>query len=207
MKFPYNRTHVNGDVLFAARGGKIHTFKLSDGSFISTWKHPGLENLNQKAPASTETQPEAEAEAAVTESAPASSPPDQSEPPTKRQKVDTDRAANGSQKANKHHRGNDSRFGTVPDRPVVSQITTTADGSYVIAVSGHDKSIWVFEHDGEGHLTVLSKRYGNLVRLPAMNLSLTCAGLCPSDQARWSSRQTLKSFAPTSLATFTPFQS
>lgn len=205
MKFPYNRTHVNGDVLFAARGGKIHTFKLSDGSFISTWKHPGLENLNQKAPASTETQPEAEA--AVTESAPASSPPDQNEPPTKRQKVDTDKAANGTQKANKHHRGNDSRFGTVPDRPVVSQITTTVDGSYVIAVSGHDKSIWVFEHDGEGHLTVLSKRYGSLESLPTIKSSLTCADPCPSGQARWSSRLTLKSFAPTSLVTFTPFPS
>ena len=158
MKIPYNRVHVNGGILFAARGGKIHTFKLTDGSFISTWKHPGLESLTQKAPQSTETQ--SEAVKPESEAAPASSPPDQYEPPTKRQKVDTDKEANATQKANKHHRGNDSRFGTVPDRPVVSQITTTPDGSYVIAVSGHDKSIWVFEHNGQGHLTVLSKRYG-----------------------------------------------
>ncbi|KAF4123562.1 tRNA (guanine-N(7)-)-methyltransferase subunit TRM82 [Geosmithia morbida] len=46
----------------------------------------------------------------------------------------------------------------VPERPIVTHLTTTSDGKYLVAVTGHDKVIWVLEHDGQGRLTQLSQR-------------------------------------------------
>ncbi|KAI1021750.1 hypothetical protein LB505_009040 [Fusarium chuoi] len=46
MKFPFNVVHVSGNVLFAARGGKIHSFSLEDGSHFSTWKHPDVDRVD-----------------------------------------------------------------------------------------------------------------------------------------------------------------
>jgi tRNA (guanine-N(7)-)-methyltransferase subunit TRM82 len=45
-----------------------------------------------------------------------------------------------------------------PDIPMVQCMSVTADGKHVVAVTGSDKTIWVFEHDGNGKLTLLSQR-------------------------------------------------
>lgn len=44
------------------------------------------------------------------------------------------------------------------EQPFVQSITTTIDGRYVVAATGSDKTIWVFEHDGAGGLKQLSSR-------------------------------------------------
>lgn len=46
-----------------------------------------------------------------------------------------------------------------PDIPMVQCLSVTMDGKHVVAATGSDKTIWVFEHDGSGRLTLLSQRY------------------------------------------------
>ncbi|KAL7936303.1 hypothetical protein V8C35DRAFT_297463 [Trichoderma chlorosporum] len=181
MKIPYNKVHVHGEILFAARGGAIHTFSLTDGSYISSWKHPDTDKVAQSIKAINE----AKAEAALT--AEADTPATESEgPPAKRQKLDGEnestsvtaeapapttaqdekpqaghfdgRGKKGKGKAAKDFDSGKTRFARVPDRPVITHLTSTPDGGHVVAITGHDKAIWVFEHDGNGQLKQLSQR-------------------------------------------------
>lgn len=46
----------------------------------------------------------------------------------------------------------------VVELPMVQCMSVTTDGKHVVAVTSTDKTIWVFEHDGEGKLTELSHR-------------------------------------------------
>ncbi|QPH01344.1 hypothetical protein C2857_005543 [Epichloe festucae Fl1] len=177
---PYNRVQTTRNILFATRGGKIHSFNLSDSTHLSTWQHPDVEKFanacnkdNSKpqngtgdAPAAPETGKEA------------------SEPPAKRQKtaqgeelnappdnVEDSKAGEASQnrgmkqgkkKGKKQSKGpshgDKSRMGRVVDRPLITLMTCTSDGQHLVAVSGHDKAVWVFEHNGHGRLTQLSQR-------------------------------------------------
>ncbi|PTB65343.1 hypothetical protein BBK36DRAFT_55602 [Trichoderma citrinoviride] len=157
MKIPYNRVHVQGQILFAARGGAIHTFSLTDGSHISSWKHPDVDKVAQSIQAINDAKAEAAAAALTAEAD--STPATESEgPPAKRQRLDGgDSEKNPSVSAQVVDSGK-SRFARVPDRPVVTHLTSTPDGSHLVAITGHDKVIWVFEHDGNGQLKQLSKR-------------------------------------------------
>lgn len=177
LKIPYNRVHAADNILFATRGGKIHSFNLSDSSHISTWQHPDVEKFNNES--ATNSEEKAEAEPALEEGNAA-----EDEPPAKRQKTEeaSDTAAQeaevaaaqpeGPQKTGKQSKGKGknkqggsenhgekSRMGRVSDRPIITLMTSTTDGKHLVAVSGHDKAVWVFEHDGAGKLTQLSKRY------------------------------------------------
>lgn len=182
MKIPYNVVHASGNILFAARGGKIHSFNL-DGTHISTWKHPDVEKVAvaEKA-AATKAE---EVEKPVGEDTEMVETGDVDEPPAKRQKVSEDETkGNGGEestqtvtaekdnadkkggrggKKSKNRQKNDqnkkeSFFSRVPDRPVITHMTSTSDGHHLLAISGHDKNIWVFEHEGKGQLTQLSQR-------------------------------------------------
>lgn len=175
MKIPYNVLHVSGNVLFAARGGRIHSFSLEDGRHISTWKHPDVEKIAAA---------EASAEA-PSQDIPSGSTPQENaeagsdEPPSKRQRVEEPQDADvdtpdkepeqqedrekGKLKGKKarNRQNNEKRREPqmkVPDRPVVTHMTSTTDGSQLVAVSGHDKVIWVFRHDGKGRFIQLSQR-------------------------------------------------
>lgn len=164
MKIPYNCLHTHGSVLFAARGGKIHTFNLPEGNHIATWKHPELDASSAVVRRGTVPEVVKEMENAVGEDD--SAMVDETEPPAKRQKV-TEEGENGNEKESKAsnkngEKGKDKKphkTAPVPDRPVIIQLITTADGSHLVAVSGNDKAIWVFAHDGNGQLTQLSQRY------------------------------------------------
>lgn len=178
MKIPYNQVHVNGVTLFAARAGQIHSFSLEDGSHISTWKHPDVEKVANAVKAVADAEmAEAEFE---TEIAPAED--DADEPPAKRQKTISDedvsttkepeavqqntkeskrkgkKSKNRNKDNSKPGQEGRSKVSRTPDRPVLTHLTSSADGNHLLAISGHDKTIWVFEHDGEGNLTLLSQR-------------------------------------------------
>ncbi|UKZ77410.1 hypothetical protein TrVFT333_005131 [Trichoderma virens FT-333] len=181
MKIPYNKVHVQGQILFAARGGAIHTFSLTDGNHISSWKHPDADKVAQSIKAINEAKAEA------TPTAEADTPATESDgPPAKRQKLDGEsestsvnaevpapttvqdeksqtghfdgRGKKGKGKPGKDFDNGKTRFARVPDRPVITHLTSTPDGSHVVAITGHDKAIWVFEHDGNGQLRQLSQR-------------------------------------------------
>lgn len=154
VKFPYSQIYVHDGIIFAARAGRIESFDLHSGQHLSTWTHPDTEKfVDHLKPPITET----------AEDTPAS------EPPSKRQKIsegegqvnqpgvevkaqEKEQAEGSGEKAPKQTRPKQV------DRPVIIQVTGTADGKHVVAVSGHDKTIWVFEHVGTGQLRQLSKR-------------------------------------------------
>ncbi|KID99986.1 tRNA methyltransferase, partial [Metarhizium majus ARSEF 297] len=170
---PYNRVQTIGNILFATRGGKIHSFNLSDHKHISTWQHPDVEK--QSIAGDSQNEPKSETKTPTNaENVPET---EQSEPPAKRQKVaegDLNISAGdatakkekivqkkvkgGKGKGKSDNHGDKSRMGRVVDRPLITLLTCTDDGKHLIAVSGHDKSVWVFEHDGEGQITQLSQR-------------------------------------------------
>ncbi|KAL6356465.1 hypothetical protein LRP88_10061 [Fusarium phalaenopsidis] len=176
MKIPYNVVHLSGSVLFAARGGKIHSFSLDDGAHLSTWKHPDVDKIDAAVKAISD---EASSEKPVDQEPVAAEGEADDEPPAKRQKVeepkdeavketeqteDPDKQASGKKKGGKKSknrnqpRNKEHNISRVPDRPVITHLTSTSDGSHVLAITGHDKAIWVFENDGKGNLTQLSKR-------------------------------------------------
>ncbi|ROT37300.1 hypothetical protein SODALDRAFT_334394 [Sodiomyces alkalinus F11] len=215
MKLPYNRLKPCGRVLFAAKGGKIHSFSLHDGSHISTWKHPDVERLVE---AQAQSQPEAESNlSAVAATLTSAQEEDYEEsddnngPPAKRQRLtddlepgqskdddntvmDMDEPASGdesketgpkSRRQKKRARrdrktGPNLRhgYGKVPDQPIITQMAVTSTGSHLLATSGHDKTIWVFEHDGNGTLTQLSQRpmpkRPNAVLISVDNKTILC---------------------------------
>lgn len=176
MKIPYNVVHVSGSVLFAARGGKIHSFSLDDGAHLSTWKHPDVDKVDAAVKAISD---EASSEKPVSQEPAVVEGEVSDEPPAKRQKVeepkdeavketeqeDPEKQASGKKKGGKKSknrnqpRNKEHNISRVPDRPVITHLTSTSDGSHVLAITGHDKAIWVFENDGKGNLTQLSKRY------------------------------------------------
>lgn len=155
MKFPYSQVHVHDGIAFAARSGRIESFNLHSGGHLSTWVHPDTQSFVDSIKSfHTENTDDAST----------------TEPPSKRQKTLEDNEGAGSasrteeraqdevkvegpgKKAQKQPRPRKA------DRPVIIQITGTTDGKHIVAVSGHDKAIWVFEHAGTGQLRQLSKR-------------------------------------------------
>ncbi|KAG6158665.1 hypothetical protein E4U37_005354 [Claviceps purpurea] len=187
---PFNRVQTTRNILFATRGGKIHSFNLSDTKHLSTWYHPDVEKFaNASQPQQKDSKPRNDDNTATVAVAASEADAEASEPPAKRQKTaereDTANAAlnsstaekgkveraeeknganqQGKRKGKKQSKGpshgDNSRMGkVVVDRPVITLMTCTSDGSHLVAVSGHDKAIWVFEHNGEGVLTQLSQR-------------------------------------------------
>ncbi|KAH7162755.1 hypothetical protein B0J13DRAFT_536899 [Dactylonectria estremocensis] len=187
MKIPYNVLHASGNVLFAARGGKLHSFDLNDGTHLSTWKHLDVDKVDAAVKTIAN---EAERITQVISAPQDIEGGDNDEPPAKRQKTEEPKEqdnktvdSEGAQEPNtaesseqkksegkSHQKGKkgknkqqtqshkDNQISRVPDRPVITHLTSTADGAHVLAITGHDKIIWVFEHDGKGQLTQLSQR-------------------------------------------------
>lgn len=169
MKIPYNQVHVNGEILFAARSGRIHTYSLADGKLIASWQHPDVDKV---ANAVEGNKASGEQTLIIEASTEVETPQDDAEgPPAKRQKTAADDDVSSSKQAEapqdeENKKGKKARNKTkqqrvvsrVPDRPIVTHLTSTADGKHVLAVTGHDKTLWTFEHDGEGHLSLLSQR-------------------------------------------------
>jgi tRNA (guanine-N(7)-)-methyltransferase subunit TRM82 len=170
MAFPFQCLSPLGrdGVLCAAKGSSIFTFG-ADGALLSSWHHPAAQS---KTDTNTDPAGEEKQEAEVPQEQ-----ADESSPPSKRRKIGSDtvvdaaaeeptgetaapldeKANGGNQKKSKKEKSNR------PDRPLLEHpfvilLKATPDGSHVIAVTGQDKSIWVFEHDGSGQLKELSRR-------------------------------------------------
>ncbi|UNI14514.1 tRNA (guanine-N(7)-)-methyltransferase non-catalytic subunit trm82 [Purpureocillium takamizusanense] len=154
MKIPYNCVHARGDVLFAARGGSIHTLSLLDGSYISTWQHPDVAKVADAMKEISDAQKVSEAEGSGEHEAQGtdeSASVNASDAPKERKKKKR-QPGKGETAGRKH------QVARVPDRPVITLLTSTTDGQHILAVSGHDKVIWVFKHDGQGGLSLLNQR-------------------------------------------------
>ncbi|POS76926.1 WD repeat domain-containing protein [Diaporthe helianthi] len=182
MKLPFHSVQICGDILFAARGGNLHSFKLTDGSHISSWRYP----LEKKGA----LRPEDRLVISVSdESTPNPSQDGHEGPPAKRVKLDAATSAageNGKQSRapsagngqaevktketqgdqikdtpnGKRGKAANPRPGPrsqPSERPMVMILTATPDRKYLVAVT-QCKSLWVFEHDGIGNLNLVSRR-------------------------------------------------
>ncbi|KAH6691632.1 WD repeat-containing protein [Plectosphaerella plurivora] len=180
MKLPFNIVRPSGEILFGAKGGRIHSFALADNAHLSTWKHPDVDKVAETKAANTK----AEAEAAAQTEDKVEDEPAEDGRPTKRQRLsgeqeakpsgddgamDVDEPAvtedkpkvnnDGGQKKKDRQAFARGRMSVrVPDQPFITHLLATSSGSHVVAISGHDKTIWVFEHDGKGSLKVSSQR-------------------------------------------------
>ena len=153
LPMPYHCLAKSGSILFAARGSSIDSFRLDGGALLSTWSCP---------PARP---PTADFELL------------QQNPPAKRRKLSNGHDSEQVGKKMDSKRPN-SRFDSVAsglDAPAVIALTVTHAGNHVIAVTGEDKSVRVFEHaftpEGNHFLRHLSQRSVSIV-LSARNPSL-----------------------------------
>ncbi|MBE3049492.1 hypothetical protein IMZ48_44735 [Candidatus Bathyarchaeota archaeon] len=171
MRIPYSCVTTHGGVVFAARGGQIQTFKLDGGPALTTWNHPDAE---REAAASVEAAVKSAEKGGETAGAEDAAMED--EPPSKRQRVEQvapeestpeagtatpqDTDAGEKAKAKYKDKKGPSRgpWSRSPDYHLIFILEVSADGKHVVAVSGNDKTIWVFEHDGNGALKEASKR-------------------------------------------------
>lgn len=178
MKIPYHGLLVSGDVLLAARGCNLHTFSIKDGSHLFTWKYPSL----RKDERSDATPARENGSSVPTPMSCDAENPDgedgDSGPPPKRRKVENSEEVEqeepdqemGQEGDEKHPSRRSKRrakkkksqalhpIQRPAEPPMIQCLTATTDGKHVVAVTGSDKTIWVFEHDGAGNLVQLSQR-------------------------------------------------
>ncbi|KAI0395113.1 hypothetical protein F5Y17DRAFT_425283 [Xylariaceae sp. FL0594] len=164
MGIPYQcLTSLGKGTLFcAARGCSIQTFDLSmDPQLLFTWSHPSLKQAEKGSVSLSEQKPGHEQNAGKA-----------GQPPSKRRKVGDSQdgpvpspaaeGGAGGEKGQEKGKQKDKPKGQQqlqkPEPPFVNLLTATEDGSHVIAVTGQDKTLWVFENDGKGSLKEISRR-------------------------------------------------
>lgn len=146
LRMPYQCLHTCGGKLIAARGSSIDAFSLEDHSLLSTWKCPSNQQ-SKTTPISSGTKNESTnqnselSEDIVLNSA---------APPAKRRRLSdavgpqmTSERKGKNEKKKVNNRSDAVASGL--RAPAVIALAATKDGKHVIAVTGEDKSIRVFE--------------------------------------------------------------
>ena len=137
-------------VLVAAAGPYIHTFDVSKGKYLSTWPSLGNSKFLVEEAAITESQSDDVTVSKV----------DSAESPhaAKRRKFSP---AGGSSESSSAEIVLENHAVEVPRtlNPPIVKLAATQNGQYVIAVTGEDKCIRVFELARNGVLNEFSERY------------------------------------------------
>ncbi|KAI1437560.1 hypothetical protein GGR50DRAFT_692078 [Xylaria sp. CBS 124048] len=147
MALPFQRLVPlgKGSLFCAARGCSIHTFDLSASpQLLSSWTHPQAQSISTPVVQDTTQK-------------------DEQQPPSKRRKLDSEAQAQvqeeeGEQETPSKNKKKANNAPPKPESPLIVLLAATDDGNHVIAVTGQDKTLWVFEHDGKGLLKQLSQR-------------------------------------------------
>jgi tRNA (guanine-N(7)-)-methyltransferase subunit TRM82 len=154
---PYQCLKQCGTILIAARGSSIDSFSLDDHSLLSTWKCSSSQQPNISPETSKKLTPQnSESSVDIVLSS--------ADPPAKRRKLSNagdsqkPNEKNGKKKANNRSDAVSSGL----QAPAVIALAATKGGEHVIAVTGEDKSIRVFENifeaDGKHKLRHISQR-------------------------------------------------
>ncbi len=221
MKMPYQHLLVCSDILVAARGGHIYTFNIRDGSHIGSYRHPSLEKHCVSKDAGTDPSKSLDGAASQEQGDTNGGGPalkrrkvtldDDEEPGTAEdqiQRPETDSHGNGEGQNRQKRKKGIPGAREIPESPFITCLEATADSRYVVAVTGQDKNIQVFEHDGKGNLKKLSDRYAFSRPSGCDLLTHDAQEPCLSGPAPSSSRRTTPpSSQPTSSATYTPSRS
>lgn len=150
-----------GTLFCAAKGCTIQTFDLAAGSQpLFSWTHPSCKQ-SQSADQANDA-PEG----------PRGQEQPGQQPPSKRRKLgaaddtespagidegrDTPDVPASGEKDRKKAKAKSTRPRL--EIPFVVLLAATEDGSHVVAVTGQDKTLWVFKHDGKGSLEEVSQR-------------------------------------------------
>lgn len=140
-------------IIVAASGPFIHMFSACDGNLMSTWpQQNSTENSNQK--------PEIGKDGSVADSTTAVNVTVAERPP-KRRKVSASRDDSSSSTDIIVEEGNNNVESSLMKQPSSSPIVNlacTSSGKNVVAVTGEDKCIRVFELTASGTMNQLSER-------------------------------------------------
>jgi tRNA (guanine-N(7)-)-methyltransferase subunit TRM82 len=155
---PYQCLLNAENFLVAARGSSIDLCSLEDLSLLSTWKCPTVQASSAKDTHQSTTQESPDLTNTETL---------QASPPAKRRKVAEDKTAqeadDGTQRENKKPNYRSDSVVSGLEAPAVTTLAVTRTGQHVIAVTGEDKSIRVFEiavdEDKKHYLKILSQRW------------------------------------------------
>jgi tRNA (guanine-N(7)-)-methyltransferase subunit TRM82 len=157
-RMPYQCIVQCGNLLIGARGSSIDSFR--DGSLLSTWKCP-----HTQAAGNTKPSPEVTTKVAtqISEASSVEVTTD-SAPPAKKRKLSTSEPVEAKPVSKERKEKQNNRSDAVLsglEAPAVIALAVTTDSHHVIAVTGEDKSIRVFENvqgDGVHRLKQLSQR-------------------------------------------------
>lgn len=140
-------------VLVGASGSSIHTFSAQNGRYLSTW--PSLESTTKTGSIGQNSGNESE----VVRLKSSLQDPERL---SKRQKLSSGRDESGISSAELlitgHKDNSESPSLQQPSIPPVIKLASTSTGQRVIAVTGEDKCIRVFDLAADGTLTQLSER-------------------------------------------------
>ena len=141
-------------IIIAASGSYIHTFSAQNGKYLYTW--PSLASTAQTRSIGQDH------ENNLVEPHPSISPNNDLERPLKRQKLSPAREESGSSSAEivvtTDTDDGDLTKRQQPLNPPVIKLAGTSAGQHVVAVTGEDKCIRVFNLAANGTLTQLSER-------------------------------------------------
>jgi len=143
LRMPYQCLQKCGNILIAARGSSIDSFSLEDRSLLSTWKCPTpFQDLKIAEPSKSTT------EKSDTEPSPA-----------KKRKLSV---GGDSEKPEVKKKSNNRADAVSSGLEAPAVIALAVRGQHVVAVTGEDKSIRVFENmfkeDGKHYLKHISQR-------------------------------------------------
>lgn len=170
MKIPYNCLEVRGHQLFASRGGFLFVQSLSNGEpIVATWAHPDVEKQQSAAKHALSGDSDVHSlgpdDVSVTSSPPPKKPRVQEPPagegaPEGQAEIPDEKTTTIHAQSNSKNNKKKSRHAVAPqvNRPLIVHLSVSSDGRYVALVSGHDKTVWVIENDGQGNLRELSRR-------------------------------------------------
>ncbi|RYO87012.1 hypothetical protein DL766_005280 [Monosporascus sp. MC13-8B] len=170
MGFPYQCLSTIGEstLLCGSKGTNIYTFDIASCTLLSSWSHPFSRKGGLRV---------------GTDEAENSGGQESEQPPSKKRKVESnseDKLGDegpekpaGEPEAADGERPGKNRKPKQPaprpqEQPFVILIAATSDGKHVVAVTGTDKTVWVFEHDA------MPKR-PNAIRITADGKTILCA--------------------------------
>ncbi|RYP23113.1 hypothetical protein DL765_001368 [Monosporascus sp. GIB2] len=149
MGFPYQCLSTLGEstILCGSKGTNIYTLDIASYTLLSSWSHPFSRRGELRV---------------GTDEAENSGGQESEQPPSKKRKVESnsegklgdegpEKLAGEPEAANGKCQGKNQKpkqpAPRPQEQPFVILITATSDGKHVVAVTGTDKTVWVFEHD------------------------------------------------------------
>ncbi|XDG06564.1 hypothetical protein ABKA04_006179 [Annulohypoxylon sp. FPYF3050] len=181
MNIPYQCLSQLGQssIICAAKGASIHAFYLhafylkAGAPILSSWTHPLVKKVENSEP-----QEKTENENDITQEGRDPDEKENGQPSPKKRKLsfgekadvggESGQTISGTvkpplsgdrvKKEKQKQKQKSEPRAQLSELPFVILLAATEDGNHLVAVTGQDKTIWVFEHDGKGNLKELSQR-------------------------------------------------